>query len=109
MSAERATKLPAPGSGDLDERQPLLVSPGSDEIEEIVISTTDPEEQRKLERPDELGWKSYTFYGVLFTLGLLGLTLLIKGFIDAGDVEVRTPLTPLILFKHFDVICFRLV
>lgn len=78
--------MPTSLTSNPDERQPLLaVSDG-----EIPISTTaDPEEQRKLERPDELGWKSYTFYGVLFAVGLLSLTLLIKGFIDAGDMKVR--------------------
>ena len=84
------TKLRALSTGD--ERQPLLavVASGSDE-DIITTSSIDPEEQRKLERPDELGWKSYTIYGILFVLGLLGLTLLIKGFIDTGDVEVRAP------------------
>ena len=79
-------KLPASGD-NVNERQPLLVP--SDE--ELVSTITDPEEQRKIERLEEFGWKSYTAYGILFVLGLLALTLLIKGFIDAGDVEVRKP------------------
>lgn len=92
MSVGRTTgKLPASSNGDnFDERQPLLVP--SESIDGEPISTiTDPEEQRKIERQDELGWKSYTVYGILFVLGLLAVTLLIKGFIDAGDVEVRKP------------------
>ena len=78
-------KIPASNNGDNgDERQPLLVPSDGEPISTI----TDPEEQRKIERLDELGWKSYTVYGILFVLGMLALTLLIKGFIDAGDVEV---------------------
>lgn len=81
-------KLPASSNGDnVDERQPLLVPSDGEPISTI----TDPEDHRKIERPDDLGWKSYTVYGILFVLGLLALTLLIKGFIDAGDVEVRKP------------------
>jgi hypothetical protein len=81
-------KLPASSNGDnTDERQPLLVPSDGEPISTI----TDPEEQRKIDRPDELGWKSYTAYGILLVLGLLTLTLLIKGFIDAGDAEVRKP------------------
>jgi hypothetical protein len=98
-------KLPASSSGDnVDERQSLLV-PSVDGDPSI----TDPEEQRKIESPDELGWKSYTVYGILSVLGLLVLTLLIKGFIDAGDVEVRIPF--IFLAQPFrrqmlDVSCF---
>ena len=87
MSVGKSTgKLPASSDGD-NERQPLLVPSDGEPISTI----TDPEDQRKVERPDELGWKSYTAYGILFVLGLLALTFLIKGFIDAGDVEVRKP------------------
>ena len=83
-------KLPASSNGDnVDERQPLLVPSGGIDGELISSTITDPEEQRKVERPDELGWKSYIVYGILFVLGLLAVTLLIKGFIDAGDVDVR--------------------
>lgn len=85
MSVERVTKVPAPPTCNCDECQPLLVAPRSDQD-----TSTDPEEQRKPERADELGWKSYTFYGISFAIGLSGLTLIIKGLIDAGDVEVRT-------------------
>lgn len=83
MSVGKHTgKLPTSSNGvNVDERQPLLVPSDGEPI-------TDPEDQRKIEKLDELGWKSYTAYGILFVLGLLALTLLIKGFIDAGDVEV---------------------
>ena len=94
MSVGRATKLPGSDNGNSDEHQPLLVASRSDV--EIIVSTSDPEEQSKIERPDRLGWKSYTFYGILFTLGM---TIFIKGFIDAGDVEVRT-LPPYLLLKY---------
>lgn len=90
MSVGKTTgKLPASSNDDsVDERQPLLVPSGI--VDGEPISTiTDPEEQRKIEVPDELGWKSYTVYAILFAVGLLAVTLLIKGFIDAGDVEVR--------------------
>ena len=85
MSVGKHTgKLPASSNGDnVDERQPLLVPSDG----EPISTLTDPEDQRKIAR-DELGWKSYTAYGILFVLGLLALTLLIKGFIDSGDVEV---------------------
>jgi hypothetical protein len=87
MSVGKTTgKLPASSNCDnVDERQPLLI-PSDGEPNSTL---TDCEEQRKIERQDELGWKSYTAYGILFVLCLLALTLLIKGFIDAGDVEVR--------------------
>jgi hypothetical protein len=90
MSVGNTTKLPASSNGDNpNERQPLLV-PSGPSLESVA---QDPEEQRKIARPDELGWKSYTIYSILCLLGLLALTLLIKGFIDAGDVEVREPLS----------------
>ena len=81
-----------PSSINGDERQPLLV-PSSEIgiIDQQNITTDDPEDQRKVEGSDELGWKSYTFYGILLVIGLGALTLLIKGFIDAGDTEVRNP------------------
>ncbi|KAF8804160.1 mitochondrial carrier [Phlegmacium glaucopus] len=82
MSAGRATKLPA--SVTCDECQPLLAASRSDE-DITIITSTDPEDQRKLERSDELGWKLYTFYGISTAVGLLGLTLLIKRCIHAGD------------------------
>jgi hypothetical protein len=78
----------SPSNINIDERQPLLVPSSSNGNGGSTTSTaTDPEDQRKIERQDELGWKSYTFYGILLVIGLLVLTLLIKGFIDAGDVE----------------------
>ena len=94
-------KLPASSNGDnVDERQPLLVPSDGEPISTI----TDPEDQRKIERPEDLGWKSYTVYGILFVLGLLALTLLIKGFIDAGDVEVRKPfLKSCLTFQGADI------
>ena len=97
MSVGKPTgKLPASSNGDnVDERQPLLVPSDGEPISTI----DDPEEQRKFERPDDLGWKSYTAYGILFVLGLLALTLLIKGFIDAGDVDVRKPFLSCSAFK----------
>ena len=87
MSVGKHTgKLPASSNGDnVDERQPLLIPSNGEPISTI----SDPEDQRKIERPDDLGWKSYTAYGISLVLGLLALTLLIKGFIDSGDVEVR--------------------
>lgn len=107
MSVGNTTKLPASSNGDdhhPDERQPLLAPSGTSSLE------SDPEEQRKIERPDELGWKSYTVYGILCLLGLLALTLLIKGFIDAGDVEVRERTFSFFFFfakKNLDMfLCF---
>lgn len=94
MSVGRTTKLPDSDNGNWDERQPLLVASRSDA--ETIVSTSDPEEQSKIERPNRLGWKSYTFYGILFILAIL----LIKAFIDTGDVEVRTAL-PLIFCSNF--------
>ena len=44
-----------------------------------------------LEANDEtkpLNWPWYTFYSVSLALALLGIVLLIKGFIDAGDTDV---------------------
>lgn len=97
---EPTGKLPASSNGDnVDERQPLLVPSDVEPISTI----TDHEDQRKIEIPDELGWKSYTVYGILFVLGLLALALLIKGFIDAGDVEVRKPFIFLFDLSRADV------
>jgi len=89
MSVGTATKPnPSPQSNIIDERQPLLVPSSSSSSSGNGDSpTTDLEDQRKIERQDGLGWKSYTFYGILLVIGLLVLTLLVKGFIDAGDVE----------------------
>ncbi|KAF8152223.1 mitochondrial carrier [Crassisporium funariophilum] len=86
-------KVPAPGTTSDDERQPLLTTspvdvsaqPASDE-ENIHASLLQPGEVRKDEVADvSLGWKAWTAYGVAFVLGLVALTLLIKGFLDAGD------------------------
>lgn len=40
-------------------------------------------------KDDDLDWRWYTFYTLLTVLGLVALALLIKGFIDAGDNDVR--------------------
>jgi hypothetical protein len=101
MSVGKPTgKLPASSNADnADERRPLLVPSDGEPISTIA----DPEEQRKIERPDKLGWKSYTAYGILFVIGLFALTLLIKGFIDAGDVDVRKPFFIMFSLSRADV------
>jgi len=40
------------------------------------------------EPANDLTWRRYASYGLLFTLSLIAFTLLIKGFIDAGDKDV---------------------
>lgn len=68
------------------ERQPLLSTPSTEQ------GGFDPQadEESVVPAPDktETGWKTWTFYGISVILGLAALTLLIKGFIDAGDVDV---------------------
>ena len=59
---------------------------GSKGFHESADAPTSPTTTAKA---DDLDWRWYTFYGVLITAGLVALTLLIKGFIDAGDTEVR--------------------
>ncbi|PPQ91536.1 hypothetical protein CVT25_008804 [Psilocybe cyanescens] len=38
---------------------------------------------------DDLNWRWYTFYTVVIVGGLVALALLIKGFIESGDKDVR--------------------
>ena len=81
-----ASKVP-PESDLFDETQPLLgggTQPGpadGDELENGVVGNDEAP-------PDKTGWKTWTTYGVLTVLGIVLLTLLIKGLIDAGDVDV---------------------
>lgn len=67
-----------------DERRPLLAEQSTEqrEGEEPPVTTV---------KDDDLDWRWYTFYGVLTVLGIAILSLLIKGFIDSGDKEVRIP------------------
>ena len=74
-----------------DERQPLLPRTtdsepqSADNVQEELIdsdATAPP-------KADDLNWRAYTFYGVVLLAGLIALSLLIKGFIDSGEKEVR--------------------
>ncbi|KAJ3490270.1 hypothetical protein NLJ89_g11447 [Agrocybe chaxingu] len=70
-----------------DERQPLLEpvkQPGDDVLQEVERGEAEREEIVKVE---ELTWRWYALYGALLLVGLVALTLLIKGFIDAGDKD----------------------
>lgn len=77
-----ASKVP-PESDPFGETQPLLgggTQPGpvdGDELENGIVEVP----------PHKIGWKTWTSYGVLTAVGIVLLTLLIKGFIDAGDVD----------------------
>jgi hypothetical protein len=81
-----APKVP-PQSDLFGETQPLLgggTQPGpanGDELENGVVGSNEAP-------PDKTGWKTWTSYGVLTVVGIVLLTLLIKGLIDAGDVDV---------------------
>ncbi|TFK38336.1 mitochondrial carrier domain-containing protein [Crucibulum laeve] len=94
MSADpSASKYPAT-EGAQGERQPLL-TPGdvvayerNDEENArtpLIAPTEDDEEEVVPKEP--WGWKWWTFYGVLGVTGIVLLALLIKGFIDSGDVD----------------------
>ena len=73
---------------DSDERRPLLspaqVEEGPFTGDEPFVVSTDALPLDK----EELTWRWYIFYGVSLSFALLGVTLLIKGFIDAGDTDV---------------------
>ena len=88
-SNTRATSANGP-----DERQPLLVRTEDAEpnIQERFLDPRDPnaEPLTPVSKEDDLDWRWYTFYTLLTVLGLVGMALLIKGFIDAGDNDVRT-------------------
>ena len=78
-----ASKVP-PESELFDETQPLLgggTQPGPEDGDELENGVDEAP-------PDKTGWKTWTSYGVLTVLGIVLLTLLIKGLIDAGDVDV---------------------
>ncbi|CAA7263764.1 unnamed protein product [Cyclocybe aegerita] len=72
--------------GLTDERQPLLgqVNPPEDGVLQEVEHGKVEEETVEVA---ELTWRWYAFYGALLVAGLVALTLLIKGFIDAGDKD----------------------
>jgi len=84
------SKVPTP-SGGANERQPLLqtdpITPQEVEEDHVpeYIERGEAEEATKVE---ELTWRWYTFYGVLFLAGLVAMSLLIKGFIESGDKDV---------------------
>lgn len=83
-----------PGPGHLtaetaSESQPLL-SPSQIEEAGLIPSQLDnaADEHDPSKQKDELTWRWYGFYGLLLILGILVVSLLIKGFIDAGDKDV---------------------
>lgn len=65
------------------ERQPLL--PHS----QVVVRSDCDESTDIVRQPaKDFTWRWYAFYGLLFALNSIALTMLIKGFIDAGDKDV---------------------
>jgi hypothetical protein len=82
------------------ERQPLLASQqqgaqGSQSTNSISVPTTaNPEipTDADVSAPDDVEQKTYIWtvlwYIILVSAGVLALVLIIKGFIDAGDVNV---------------------
>lgn len=90
MSTDNTKVAPSNGA---DERQPLLARTGDAEpnVQERFLDPRDPnaEPLTPVSKEDDLDWRWYTFYTLLTLLGLVALALLIKGFIDAGDNEVR--------------------
>lgn len=80
-------------SNGTDERQPLLARTEDAEpnTQERFLVPRDPnaEPLTPVSKDDDLDWRWYTFYTILTVLGLVALALLIKGFIDAGDNDVR--------------------
>jgi hypothetical protein len=96
---------PAPGHLDTEsgERQPLL-SPS--QIEQAAGEATSQSELNATEDPDAfevkdgLTWRWYAFYGLLLISSVLAVTLLIKGFIDAGDKDVGACVLVLLLHAN---------
>jgi len=97
LSSHRTTMGPAPGhldtkSDSAGERQPLLspsqIEQAAGEATSHELNTTETEEHDASEVKDGLTWRWYTFYGLLLISSVLAVTLLIKGFIDAGDKDV---------------------
>lgn len=79
-------------SSTLDERQPLLAKPADEEALESVPSSEpllNTSEDTSIANGKDLEWSSLAWYTGLMIAGLVGLGLLIKGFIDAGDTKVR--------------------
>ncbi|KAF9481454.1 mitochondrial carrier [Pholiota conissans] len=74
-----------------DERQPLLSSRMTDSegnVHERFLDPRDPDAAAVPPAKDEdLDVRSYVVYGVLTIAGIVGLSFLIKGFIDAGDTH----------------------
>jgi hypothetical protein len=85
----------------LDERQPLLANPTDEEGLEPVPSSEPLHNTSDLSTANgaigkdvEWTWTSVAWYTGLMIAGLVALGLLIKGFIDSGDTNVRTDLKP---------------
>ncbi|PPQ69002.1 hypothetical protein CVT26_001936 [Gymnopilus dilepis] len=78
---------PSQAGSASSERQPLL----RQEEDNVHVSADAPTSPTTTAKADDLDWRWYTFYGVLITAGLVALTLLIKGFIDAGDTDFDLP------------------
>ena len=72
-------------TNDSDERRPLL-SPA--QVEEGPFTGDEPLADAPPLDKEELTWRWFIFYGVSLSFALLAVTLLIKGFIDAGDTGV---------------------
>jgi hypothetical protein len=78
-------------SDSAGELQPLLSPSQIEEAagEATFQSETATEEEEEDEVKDGLTWRWYGFYCLLLVLSVLAVTLLIKGFIDAGDKDVH--------------------
>ena len=90
-----STTMAPPGhlateSDSAGELQPLLSPSQIEEAAGVATSQSEnaTEEHGKSEVKDGLTWRWYGFYGLLLIFSVLAVTLLIKGFIDAGDKDV---------------------
>jgi hypothetical protein len=77
------------------ERQPLLSRATDSEgnVQERFLDTRDADAAPTTPtKTEDLDRRTYAFYGALIVGGIVGLSLLIKGFIESGDTHVSSTL-----------------
>lgn len=87
-----AADTPATSEG---ERQPLLSRATDSEgnVQEHFLDTRDADAAPATPtKTEDLDTRTYAFYGALIFGGIVGLSLLIKGFIESGDTHVSSTL-----------------
>ncbi|KAF4622301.1 hypothetical protein D9613_009209 [Agrocybe pediades] len=76
-----------------NERRPLLADQQQQQQSSTELREEEEPQAVMTTKEDDLDWRWLTFYGVLTVLGIVGLSFLIKGFIESGDKDSRVTMT----------------